>query len=198
MMTLGNLLASPSIYNITQNSAAQVGIETGLKAIGRPGFIVLDNNIDPQTKKYSAMKELLFQLTCLAVSLGVVIPVFKKGSFGIAKKLFKEEAVFKAFKNSDEFKAFHALKDDAKKLEKLSEINKKNNTNYQLTDINEHLGRGTIEVSSIAGSMLGLSALSPMISRPFVRPVLKALGMDEKEGQPVKDIDNELKEIAVA
>ena len=101
-MTIGNILTNPSIYNITQNTAAQVGIETGLKAIGRPGFIILDNNIDPQTKKYSAMKELLFQLTCLAVSLGVVIPVFKKGSFSIARKIFKDEAVFKAFKSSSD------------------------------------------------------------------------------------------------
>ena len=197
-MTIGNLLASPSIYSITQNIGAQVGIETGLKAVGRPGFIVLDNNIDPQTKKYSAMKELLFQLTCLAVSLGVVIPVFKKGSFGIARKLFKDEAVFKAFKTSDEFKAFRTLTED-KKLEKLAKINQEKGTAFELKDINEHLGKGAIEVSSIAGSVLGLSALSPMISRPFVRPVLRLLGMDKKEGQPAEHVkDNAPREIAVA
>ena len=198
-MTIGNLLASPSIYAITQNIGAQVGIETGLKAVGRPGFIILDNNIDSQTKKYSAMKELLFQLTCLAVSLGVVIPVFKKGSFRIARKLFKDEAVFKAFKTSDEFKAFRSLKDEPKKIEKLAEINIKNGTKFKLEDINEHLGKGAIEISSIAGSVLGLSALSPMISRPFVRPVLKMLGMDKKEGQPAKNIENNApREIAIA
>ena len=49
-LTIGNIVSSPIIYKITQNSAAQVGIETGLKAVGRPGFIVLDNNIDSQTK----------------------------------------------------------------------------------------------------------------------------------------------------
>ena len=197
-MTIGNILASPSLYAITQNTGAQVGIETGLKAIGRPGFIILDNNIDPQTKKYSAMKELLFQLTCLAISLGVVVPVFKKGSFGIARKLFKDEAVFKAFKNSDEFKAFRSLTQD-KKFEKIAEINQSKGTSYKLEDINEHLGKGAIEVSSIAGSVLGLSALSPMISRPFVRPVLKMLGMDKKEGLPTdEEHDDKLKEIAVA
>ena len=197
MMTLGNLFASPSIYAVTQNIGTQVGIETGLKAVGRPGFIILDKNIDAQTKKYSAMKELLFQLTCLAVSLGVVIPVFKKGSFGIAKKLFKDEAVFKAFKNSDEFKVFRTLAED-KKLEKLAQINNAKGTNYELKDINEHLGKGAIEVSSILGSVLGLSALSPMISRPFVRPALKMLGMDKKEGQPTEIKNNQPKEIAVA
>ena len=171
-ISISNIITSPSIYRITQNSAAQVGIETGLKAIGRPGFIILDNNIDSQTKKYSAMKELLFQLTCLVISLGIVIPVFKKGAFKIARKIFKDEAVFKVFKTPAEFKVFKQLKDD-EKIEKLININKKLNSNYKIKDINENLARGSIEVSSIAGSMLGLSALSPMISRPFVRPVLR-------------------------
>ncbi len=181
MTALGNIITNPSVYNITQNTAAQVGIETGLKAVGRPGFILLDNNIDPQTKKYSAMKEFLFQLTCLAVSFGVVIPVFKKGSFKIAKKLYKDEAVFKAFKSSDEFKKFQALKDVSQKAEKLNEINQKEGTKYQLKDINEHRAKGMIEVSSIVGSMIGLSAFSPMVSRPFVRPVLRMCGLDNEQ-----------------
>lgn len=175
--SIGNIVSSPIIYKITQNSAAQVGIETGLKAIGRPGFIILDNNIDSQTKKYSAMKELLFQLTCLVLSLGIVIPVFKKGSFKIARKMFKDEAVFKVFKNSDEFKKFRELS-KFKKLEKLAKINKEKGSNYKLEDINENLARGTTEVFSIAGSILGLSALAPIVSRPFVRPVLKMLGIN--------------------
>lgn len=190
MTMISNILSSPTIYNITQNTGAQVSIETGLKAIGRPGFILIDNNIDPQTKKYSAMKELLFQLTCLAVSLGVVIPVFKKGSFGIARKLFKDEKVFNAFKTSDEFNGFYKLSKD-EKLAKLTEINNKSEEKYTLEDINEHLAKGTIEVSSIAGSVLGLSALSPMISRPFVRPILKALGINNKDDDK-KESNNKL------
>ena len=185
-MTIGSIFTSPAVYGVTQNTAAQVGIETGLKAIGRPGFIVLDNNIDSQTKKYSAMKELLFQLTCLVVSLGVVVPVFKKGSFNIGRKLYKDEAVFKAFETWEEFKAYRSLSEE-QKLEKLAEINKNSKTDYKPEDINEHLGKGMIEVSSIVGSMLGLSALSPMISRPFVRPVLKLCGFEKGEGQPASE-----------
>lgn len=189
---ISNILSSPSIYNITQNTAAQVSIETGLKAVGRPGFILIDNNIDPQTKKYSAMKELLFQLTCLVISLGVVIPVFKKGSFGIARKIFKDEKVFKAFKTSDEFNKFHKLSKE-NKLAKLEEINKNSEQKYTLEDINEHLAKGTIEISSIAGSVLGLSALSPIVSRPFVRPILKTLGInndkEKKEEQNNKKLN---------
>ena len=39
------ILTNPAIYNITQTTQAQVAIETGLKAVGRPGFILLDKKI---------------------------------------------------------------------------------------------------------------------------------------------------------
>lgn len=178
------ILTNPTIYNITQTTQAQVAIETGLKAVGRPGFILLDNSIDPNTKKYSSMKEFLYQLTCMAVSLGVVIPVFKKGSFAIARKMFKDEAVFKAFKKSVDFNKFRKLPQE-EKISKLNEINISDNKNYRLEDINENLAKGMIEVTSIAGSILGLSILSPLISRPFIHPVLKTLGLGEpKKEQP--------------
>lgn len=176
------ILTNPTIYNITQTTQAQVAIETGLKAIGRPGFILLDNSIDKNTKKYSSMKEFLYQLTCMALSLGIVIPVFKKGSFGIARKLFKEEAIFQAFKKSDDFNKFRKLSLEEKVI-KLNEINSTNGKNYQLENLNENLAKGMIEITSIAGSILGLSILSPLISRPFIRPVLKTLGM----GEPTKE-----------
>ena len=73
------ILTSSTLYNITQTTQAQVGIETSLKAIGRPGFILLDKSIDKNTKKYSSMKEFLYQLTCFTASMLVIIPVFKKG-----------------------------------------------------------------------------------------------------------------------
>lgn len=172
------ILTNPTIYNITQTTQAQVAIETGLKAVGRPGFILLDNSIDSNTKKYSSMKEFLYQLTCMVVSLGVVIPVFKKGSFNIARKLFKDEAIFQVFKKSDDFNKFRKLSKE-EKIAKLNEINSEKGKNYELKNLNEDLAKGMIEVTSIAGSILGLSILSPLISRPFIRPVLKKLGMGE-------------------
>ncbi|MBO6180400.1 hypothetical protein J6O86_01780 [bacterium] len=178
------ILTNPAIYNITQTTQAQVAIETGLKAVGRPGFILLDNSIDNNTKKYSSMKEFLYQLTCMVVSLGVVIPVFKKGSFAIARKLFKDEAVFQAFKKSDDFNKFRKLTQD-EKISKLNEINSQNGKIFDLKDINENLAKGMIEVTSIAGSILGLSILSPLISRPLIRPVLKSIGLGEtKKEEP--------------
>lgn len=183
------ILTNQTIYNITQTTQAQVAIETGLKAIGRPGFILLDNGIDKNTKKYSSMKEFLYQLTCLGLSLGIVIPVFKKGSFAIARKLFKDEAVFQAFKKSDDFNKYKKLSKSDKAI-RLDEINTATGKNFKPEDINENLAKGMIEVTSIAGSILGLSILSPLISRPFIRPVLKALGMAENKNDSKQQSDS--------
>lgn len=179
------ILTNQTIYNITQTTQAQVAIETGLKAIGRPGFILLDNDIDKNTKKYSSMKEFLYQLTCLGLSLGIVIPVFKKGSFAIARKLFKDEAVFQVFKKSDDFNKYKKLSNSDKAI-RLDEINTATGKNFKPEDINENLAKGMIEVTSIAGSILGLSILSPLISRPFIRPILKVLGMAENKDDTKK------------
>ena len=185
-MSISSILTSPNIYNITQNTAAQISIEKSLKAVGRPGFILVDNNIDKKTKKYSAMKEFLYQLTCLGVYMGIIIPVFKKGAFKIARKMFKDEAVFKAFQNPKDFLAYREL-NETQKTAQLKQINKKLGTKYKISDINEDLAKGSIETLSIAGSMLGLSMLAPMVSRPFIRPILKAVGMEinEKEDSQV-------------
>lgn len=180
---INSLLTNPSIYNITQTTQAQVAIETGLKAVGRPGFILLDSSIDKNTKKYSATKEFLYQLTCIGLSLGVVIPVFKKGSFKIAKKLFKDEPIFNVFKNSDEFNKFYNGNKD-NRVEKLKEIYSQKSLNYNDEDMQKHinLAKGMIETTSIAGSVLGLSIMAPLISRPFIRPILAKV-MPEKTEQ---------------
>ena len=91
-----NIISNPTLYNLTQSTATQVTIETTLKAIGRPGFILVDNQIDKKTKKFAAMKEFLYQMTCLGIYLAM-IPWFKKGAYSLAKKVCKNEAVFKAF-----------------------------------------------------------------------------------------------------
>ena len=188
---IGNILASPAIYEFSKTAQAQVGVATGLKAIGRPGFIILDNNIDPQTKKYSAMKEFLYQLTCLGMAM-FVVSNFKKYSPSIGRLLFKNEQVFKAFKDYGEFSKYLSL-DNAGKIAKLAQLDKiaaeaaqkagKIHETFEIGKINESLAIGMKEISSIVGSMIGLSIAAPLISRPLIRPVLKALGLGKKEDQ---------------
>ncbi len=185
---INSILTNPSIYNITQTTQVQVAVETGLKAVGRPGFILLDNSIDQNTKKYSATKEFLYQLTCIGLSLGVVIPIFKKGSFNIARKLFKDEPIFNVFKNSDEFNKFYnSAKEN--RVEKLREIYARKSSDYSDEDLQKHihLAKGMIETTSIAGSVLGLSIMAPLISRPFIRPILsKVMPEKPQKSEPAK------------
>ena len=185
---ISQILSSPALYNVTQATHAQVSIETGLKAIGRPSFILLDKNIDQETKKYSAMKELLYQLTCMVVSLLVVIPLFKKGSFAAARKMFKDEKVFKVFEKSDEFNKYFKLSKPEKDA-KLLEMGEKLGETIKPDDINEHLAKGVIETSSILGSIMGLSILSPILARAIVRPTLKALGLRKDAPEEDKKLD---------
>ena len=174
------IITSPALYNLTQATQAQVGIETGLKAIGRPGFILLDDTISGNTKKYSATKEFVYQLTCLVASICIVIPVFKKGSFAIARKLFKEEPIFRIFKNSDKFNNFYKTNKD-NKIVKLRELYGKDSQKYTDEELQKHIdmAKGMIETTSIAGSILSLSMLAPMVSRPFIRPILRKFGIEE-------------------
>ena len=84
-----NFLTNPSLSNIAQSTTMSVSIETSMKAIGRPSFILMDKELDKSTKNYAAMKELLYQVTCLGIYMALVIPVFKNGAFKIAKNVLK-------------------------------------------------------------------------------------------------------------
>lgn len=193
---ISNILANPTFYNMTQSTATQVTTETCLKAIGRPSFILMDDKIDKQTKKYSATKEFLYQMTCLGIYLALIIPVFKKGAFEIAKKMFKNEPVFKAFKKPDDFMKYHKMTDD-QKIAKLQELNTRLNPEDKFVkeNINENLARGVIEGSSIFGSVTGLAIVAPIASHPLIHPILKVMGLDKKaenKENPENNIDKQV------
>ena len=85
-----SILTSSNLASIAQNTTQSVAIETTLKSIGRPGFILIDKDIDSDTKQYAAAKEFLYQATCLAVYMALIVPIFKKGGFKLAKeKIYK-------------------------------------------------------------------------------------------------------------
>lgn len=177
-----NIIASPVLHNITQSTRSQVGIEIGLKSVGRPGFILFDKSIDDNTKKYSATKEFIYQLTCLALSMAIVVPIFKKGPFSLARKLFKDEPIFKVFKNSDKFNEFNKINPE-NKINKLRELYGEHSSKYSNEQLKNHINmaKGMIETTSIAGSVLSLSVIAPMISRPFIRPFLKKFGFSKNK-----------------
>ena len=51
-----SFITSNPLSTIAQSTSTSVTIETTMKAIGRPGFILIDNNISTDTKKYAAAK----------------------------------------------------------------------------------------------------------------------------------------------
>ena len=85
---IANAFSSTAFLTVVQNTAARVGIETTLKSVGRPAFILADKDIDAETKKYAATKEFAYQAICLGVYLALIPPIFKRGSFWLGKKAF--------------------------------------------------------------------------------------------------------------
>lgn len=181
-----NIIANPTFFNMTQGTATQMGIKTSLNAVARPGFILIDKDIDPHTKKFSATKEFLYQALSIAMYLGVIIPVFKHATYALAKnKLYKDEAVFKAFKTPDEFKKFFKLETDAEKITKLSEISQQTGDTFTKANIIDNggadLANGVIETSSLVGTIIGLAVIAPLAASKLIHPIMKAVGLTKEQ-----------------
>ena len=188
---IANTLSNSTLFNLTQNTAARVTIETTLKSIGRPGFILIDNDIDEQTKKYAATKEFFYQAICLAVYLAIIPPIFKAGSFKLGKKIFgKEHPEFFKFKRMKEYLDYHKF---AKKIhnDRVASLSKvKSNTKFMHDGLREDLLneknpetydliKGTIEAGTYVGSIIGLAILAPQISHELVHPIMSFLNLDK-------------------
>ncbi len=186
------ILSNPTLASVAQNTKASISIETGLKAVGRPSFILADKDITPETKKYAATKEFLYQAICLGVYLALVMPVFKGGAFKLAKKTFyKNKPGFDKFKNASEYLDYHKFADMKQKprVAMLSEA--KNADKFKANGMRDALMneaepnkypliKGVIEAGSIIGSVLGLAVLAPQVSHHTIHPIMKALGFEKK------------------
>lgn len=194
--TIRNIASNSTLANIAQNTSASVGIETTLKSIGRPGFILIDKDIDGDTKQYAAAKEFLYQATCLAVYLAVVVPIFKNGAFKAAKKIFKDNPEFNKFHSAKEYLDYHKLaekiqKNRAASLSKNHSENKFTHDGLREDLLNKEkpdlypMIKGSIELGNIVGSVLGLAILAPQVSHAFIHPALRFLGLEEKDKKAV-------------
>ena len=190
-----NLVTSSQLANIAQNTTQSVAIETTLKSIGRPGFILIDKDIDSDTKQYAAAKEFLYQATCLAVYMALIVPVFKKGGFKIAKNhIFKNTEGFEHFKNVKEYMHYRKLADNPSLNNRLKTLEKEKLTDKTIikdkynTTLQEELKKekpekfayvkGAVELSNIIGSVIGLAILAPQVSHAFIHPALRFLGLE--------------------
>ncbi len=200
---ISRVITNPYLVNIAQSSDASVATKTTVNSVGRPGFILIDKNIDLETKKFAATKEFLYQATSLLVYMALIVPIFKNGAFKIAKKyLYKGEQGFSKFKNAKEYLDYRKFAEKTKNdriqsLGKDHSVDKFKHDNLREALINEVTPekynniKGAIEVGNIVGSIVGLSVLAPNVSQILIRPVLKVLGLDKKvtpkaEGQKIK------------
>lgn len=189
---IASALSSSSLLNLTQNTMVSVGVETTLKSIGRPGFILIDNDIDLETKKYAAAKEFFYQAICLAVYLAVIPPIFKAGSYKLGKKIFgKDHPEFSKFKNMKEYLDYHkyakrSYNDRRASLSKTKSQNKFMHDGLREDLLNKEkpetydLIKGCVEAGSFVGSILGLAILAPQISHHLIHPLMRALHLDKE------------------
>lgn len=205
---ISKVITNPTLVSVAQNTNASVASETVLKSVGRPGFILIDNDIDPATKKYAAAKEFLYQATCLAIYMALVGPVFKNGAFKIAKKyIYKGEEGFNKFHSMKEYLAYHKLADKSQ-TNRVASLSKDHSQfkfdhdnlredliNNKTPEKYSHI-KGAIELGSTIGSVLGLAILAPQVSHAFIHPALKFLGLEEKHPKVDKQIPQpELKHV---
>lgn len=188
---ISNIISNPTLVNIAQNTNASVACKTTVNAIGRPGFILIDKNIDNDTKKFAATKEFLYQATCLLIYMALIVPVFKSGAFKIAKKyIYKGEEGFKNFNNAKEYLEYRKIAEKPLKErnDAISKIGNKLNieeglkTNLLQKDKPEmfpHI-KGAIELGSLVGSVVGLSILAPQVSQALIHPVLRIIGLEKE------------------
>lgn len=189
---ISKVITNPYLVNIAQSSDASVTTKTCVNAVGRPGFILIDNNIDLETKKFAATKEFLYQATSLAIYMALIVPIFKNGAFKLAKKyIYKGGEGFNKFTSAKEYLDYRKFaektrNDRIQSLGKDHSIHKFEHDNLREDLTNNVIPekynsiKGAIEIGNIVGSIVGLSVLAPNVSQACIRPVLKFLGMDKK------------------
>lgn len=191
---ISNIISSSNLAEVAQSTAMSVSIETTLKSIGRPGFILIDNKIDGDTKKYAAAKEFLYQATCLAIYLALIMPVFKKGAFKLGKKFLSEKIPeFNKFKDAKEFLDYSKLANIPSRINRrhYKQLHFSNSflehddliTELYKNDKPEKFSKikGVIEIGSTVGSVLGLAILAPQISHYTIHPMLRFVGLEDKK-----------------
>lgn len=193
---IANILTNPNFANFAMNTKYTVTTESIFKATGRPAAIMLDKNVDLDTRKYAATKEGLYQLLCLGIYLTMIPLVFKKYGFKIAQKILKNDSNLPNFKDANEYLAYAKLasrkksdRNDAKTLAKISDNLKINNTDK--FTLKEHLlndekppefpvAKGALELSNLVGTVIGLAWIASELSNHILHPLMRMLGFEKK------------------
>lgn len=186
-------LGSPSFAKVAKQTAVTVYLMTGVKAIVRPSFNLADKKSDKDSRKYSAVNELLYQVVCLGFAFAM-IPFFEKGGMKLAEKQLKKIPALNNIKKISELEEFKAI-DKAKgfgltgfkDVSKFKEIYLNKTFDAKEPKLSEdakhamHLVNGGIEAGSLLGSIIGLTIMAPKIGHEILHPIMHKLGINKKE-----------------
>ncbi len=191
-----NILLNPKFVNFANNTKYTVTTESIFKATGRPAAIMMDNNVDKDTRKYAATKEGLYQALCLGIYLTMIPFIFQKYGFKIAQKILKGDKDLPAFKNAGEYLNYAKLAKMEKKdrqgnklLSKISDTLKADPQDR--FTLKEHLlkdekppefpaAKGAIELSNLTGTVIGLAWIASELSNYILHPLMRGLGFENK------------------
>lgn len=174
-----NIITSPEASKWVQDSAFQVLSEGALKTVARPAFTLADKSADPEAKKYSACKEVIFQTLSMAAYFAIITTVFQKLGFKALKNMpkFKDYDALKNIKNFEDFsRTFDAYSKgkiwtNAKEAEQLEKA------------------KGGMELIKMIGSGVILTVLCPMFVTKLVHPIMNVIM--PKDGKNVKNAHKE-------
>ena len=187
-MTMINKLTNINWAKTAKKTAVTVYVMTVIKAGVRPAFIMTDKKNDTETKKYTAAKEVLYQVLCIGMAVALM-PLFERGGFKLAEKQLKnikglekitkynQISEFSKINKVSEFKKDYLDKSFDEKFHAKSKTDKKT----KLANEAMHLVNGGVETGSFVASILGLTILAPLISHEILHPILKAVGLNTKE-----------------
>lgn len=199
------ILTNPAFVNFAQNTKATTTVESLFKATGRPAFIMMDTSVNKDTRKYAATKEGLYQLLCLGIYLTMVPTIFKKYGFKISQKILKGEKCLPPFKDADEYLNYLKLarmpkdkRQGHKLLSKISDTLKETpDAPYTLKETllkhekpPEYIeGKGAVEMSYLAGTVIGLAFIASEISNLILHPIMRGLGIEKKTDKQTNSIN---------
>ena len=160
-----NVITSNQASKLVQDSAFQVLSEGSLKAVSRPAFTLADKSASLDARKYSAIKEFIFQSASMLMYFAIITTVFQKGGYKCLKKLPK-------FQKYEALKDINNIKDFTKVYDAFSK-GQLSTTAEQAKQL-QHT-KGGMEVIKMLGSGIILTILCPLVVAKMVSPAMKML-----------------------
>lgn len=202
---IAGILTNPQFANFAMNTKYTVTTESIFKATGRPAAIMMDKNVDKDTRKYAATKEGLYQLLCLGIYLTMIPLFFKKYGFKIAQKILKNDKDLPKFKDANEYLAYAKLSSLPKNERKGHKLLSRISDNLKMTDednvtlkqklLNEDkppefpVAKGALELSNLVGTVIGLAWIASELSNYILHPIMKGLGFEKPKNKVNNKVD---------